>query len=101
MAIIDKPRINDVKVQQGLVVGDVKGCDAIIYKDEISTGKTLMATAKTLAEAGVRKMIMAVTYPVFCGEAVKNISISKLDRVLVTNTVHMGKEQKSIYFYPK
>lgn len=94
MAIIDKRRISDVKVEQGLVVGDVKGCDAIIFDDEISTGGTLVATAKTLAKAGVRKMIMAVTHPVLCGEAVKNIGISKLERVIVTNTVHVGEEKK-------
>jgi ribose-phosphate pyrophosphokinase len=94
MAIIDKRRINDVKVEQGLVVGDVKGCDAIIFDDEISTGGTLVATAKTLAQAGVRKMIMAVTHPVFCGDAIKNIAKSKLDRVIVTNTVHVGEEKK-------
>ncbi len=97
MAIIDKRRISDVKVKQGLVVGDVKGCDAIIFDDEISTGGTLVATAKTLAKAGVRKMIMAVTHPVLCGEAVKNIGISKLDRVIVTNTVHVGEEKKFDY----
>jgi ribose-phosphate pyrophosphokinase len=37
---------------------------------------------------------MAVTHPVLCGEAVKNIGISKLDRVIVTNTVHVGEEKK-------
>jgi ribose-phosphate pyrophosphokinase len=97
MAIIDKRRISDVNVEQGLVVGDVKGCDAIIFDDEISTGGTLVATAKTLARAGVRKMIMAVTHPVLCGEAIKNIGISKLDRVIVTNSVHMGEEKKFEY----
>ena len=94
MAIIDKRRINDVKVEQGLVVGDVKDCDVVIFDDEISTGGTLVATAKTLAEAGVRKMIMGVTHPVLCGEAVNNIGISKLDRVIATNTVNVGEEKK-------
>jgi ribose-phosphate pyrophosphokinase len=49
MAIIDKRRISDVKIEQGLVVGDVKGCNAIIFDDEISTGGTLVTTANTLA----------------------------------------------------
>jgi ribose-phosphate pyrophosphokinase len=94
MAIIDKRRINDVKVEQGLVVGDVKGCDAIIFDDEISTGGTLVATATTLAKAGVRKMIIGVTHPVLCGDAVNNIAKSKLDRVIVTDTVHVGTQKR-------
>jgi ribose-phosphate pyrophosphokinase len=94
MAIIDKRRITDVKVEQGLVVGDVKGCDAIIFDDEISTGGTLVATAKTLTKAGVRKMIMGITHPVLCGDAINNIAKSKLDRVIVTNTVYIGEEKK-------
>ncbi len=94
MAIIDKRRINDVKVEQGLVVGNVKGCDAIIFDDEISTGGTLVATATTLAEAGVRKMIIGVTHPVLCGDAVNNVTKSKLDRVIVTDTVHVAKEKR-------
>ena len=94
MAIIDKRRLSDVSVEQGLVVGDVKGCDAIIFDDEISTGGTLAATAGTLAEAGVRKMIMGITHPVFCGDAISNITRSGLERVIATNTVHVGEEKR-------
>jgi len=94
MAIIDKRRFSDVKVEQGLVVGEVRGRDAIIFDDEISTGGTLAATAKTLTKAGVRKMIMGVTHSVLCGNAIENIIKSKLDRLIVTNTVHIGKEKK-------
>jgi ribose-phosphate pyrophosphokinase len=93
MAIIDKRRINDLNVEQGLVVGDVKDRDAIIFDDEISTGGTLISTAKTLAAAGVQKMIMGVTHPVFCGGAIENIAKSNLDRVIVTNTVHIGAKK--------
>jgi ribose-phosphate pyrophosphokinase len=94
LAIIDKRRIDDVSVEQGLVVGDVKGCDAIIFDDEISTGGTLAATAATLAEADVRRMIMGVTHPVLCGNAVANIRKTNIDGLIVTNTVHVGDEKK-------
>jgi ribose-phosphate pyrophosphokinase len=75
-------------------VGDVKGCDAIIFDDEISTGGTLVATAKTLTKAGVRKMIMGITHPVLWGDAINNIAKSKLDRVIVTNSFYIGEEKK-------
>ena len=94
MAIIDKRRINDVKVEQGFLVGEVKGLDAIIFDDEISTGGTLLATAKTLGDAGVRKMIMAVTHPVLCGDALNNINRSGIDQIIVTNTVSIHEEKR-------
>ncbi|MFO7568552.1 MAG: ribose-phosphate pyrophosphokinase [Smithellaceae bacterium] len=49
MAIIDKRRVADTEVVQGLVVGEVRGRDAIIFEDEIATGGTLVASVKTLA----------------------------------------------------
>jgi ribose-phosphate pyrophosphokinase len=89
MAIIDKRRTGDTEVEQGLVVGDVKDRDAIIFDDEISTGGTLKATARTLLQAGVRRMVMGATHGVLCGQAPANLAASGVDRFAVTNTVHI------------
>ena len=98
MAIIDKRRLGDDQVEQGLVVGDVKGKDAIIFDDEISTGSTLTATALTLIEAGVNSMVMGATHPVLCGNAPANLAASKVDKFVVTNTVHVdeGKQMERL-----
>jgi ribose-phosphate pyrophosphokinase len=97
MAIIDKRRYGDKDVEQGLIVGEVAGKDAIIFDDEISTGSTLVVTADTLKRHGVNKMIMAVTHPVLCGSAVSNIQKANLDKIIVTNTVDLsGKEAPNI-----
>lgn len=95
MAIIDKRRYSDTKVDQGLVVGEVSDRDAIIFDDEISTGSTLAATAQTLHRHGVRKMIMGVTHPVLCGKAMENIANAALDSVVVTNTVDLTNKTSS------
>ena len=94
MAIIDKRRIADSEVSQGLVVGDVRGKDAIIFDDEISTGGTLVATAETLNRAGVRTMMMGATHPVLCGNAQSNLTRSGVDRFVVTDTVHVSKDKR-------
>jgi ribose-phosphate pyrophosphokinase len=94
MAIIDKRRLGDDQVEQGLVVGDVKGKDAIIFDDEISTGSTLTATALTLIHAGVESMVMGATHPVLCGNAPANLAASKVDKFVVTNTVHVGEDKQ-------
>jgi ribose-phosphate pyrophosphokinase len=95
MAIIDKRRMGDTEVEQGLVVGDVKGRDAIIFDDEISTGGTLKATARTLLQAGVRRMVMGATHGVLCGQAPNNLVASGVDRFTVTNTVHIDDSKKA------
>lgn len=90
MAIIDKRRYADTQVEQGLIVGDVEGRDAIIFDDEISTGSTLVTTAETLKRHSVRRMIVGVTHPVLCGKAMENISKAAIDAIVVTNTVDLA-----------
>ena len=94
MAIIDKRRLKDSEVVQGLVVGEVKGRDAIIFDDEISTGGTLAATARTLAKAGVERMIVGATHGVLCGSAPANLAASEVERFVVTNTVHIDASKQ-------
>ena len=87
MAIIDKRRISDMDVKQGLVVGDVKGKDAIVFDDEISTGGTIVSTIQTLEQTGVRNVYVGATHAVLCGSAVDNLRQSSLKEVVLTNTV--------------
>ncbi|MCB1890084.1 MAG: ribose-phosphate pyrophosphokinase [Rhodocyclaceae bacterium] len=87
MAIIDKRRVSDTQVRQGHVVGDVAGRDAVIFEDEIATGGTLVATVKTLREAGARSVIAGAVHPVLCGPAVEKLAASGLDSIITTNTV--------------
>jgi ribose-phosphate pyrophosphokinase len=94
MAIIDKRRIDDGHVKQGLVVGDVQGLNAIIFEDEISTGGTLAATAETLTKAGVGKIYVGATHAVLCGPAMERLKRMPVAEVVVTNTVHLPKEKK-------
>jgi ribose-phosphate pyrophosphokinase len=94
MAIIDKRRISDTDVVQGLVVGDVKGKDAIIFDDEISTGGTIIASAETLEKAGVRKIYVGATHPVLSGPAVNNLRDLCVEEIVVTNTVEIPGKKK-------
>ena len=94
MAIIDKRRISDSDVKQGLVVGNVKGLDAIIFDDEISTGGTLVTTVHTLEKAGVNKIYVGATHPVLCGDAVQNLDASSVTEIIVSNTVHIPEEKQ-------
>jgi ribose-phosphate pyrophosphokinase len=94
MAIIDKRRVADTKVVQGLVVGDVKGRDAIIFEDEISTGGTLTASVDTLLSAGVKQIHVGATHGVLCGPAVQRLEDSPIKSVVVTDTVDLPQEKQ-------
>lgn len=94
MAIIDKRRMDDTNVKQGLVVGNVKGRNAIIFDDEISTGGTLITTVNTLKEAGVNKIYVGATHAVFCGPAVENLKKADIQKIIVTNTVNIPVEKQ-------
>ncbi|WP_022665581.1 ribose-phosphate diphosphokinase [Desulfospira joergensenii] len=94
MAIIDKRRISDTAVRQGLVVGEVSGRDAVIFDDEISTGSTLVSTVETLEKAGVKRIFVGATHPVLCGRAVQNLKEASITEIVVSNTVHIPEEKQ-------
>jgi ribose-phosphate pyrophosphokinase len=94
MAIIDKRRISDTDVKQGLVVGNVKGKDALVFDDEISTGGTIVSTVETLERAGVRNVYVGATHAVLCGPAVDNLQQSSLKEVVLTNTVGVPQAKR-------
>ncbi len=94
LAIIDKRRVSDARVEQGHVVGDVENREAVIFEDEISTGGTLIATENSLKRAGVRKIHAGAVHPVLCGSATQDLQASDIESLVVTNTVRMPEEKR-------
>jgi ribose-phosphate pyrophosphokinase len=94
LAIIDKRRVADSEVVQGLVVGEVQGRDAIVFEDEIATGGTLAASVKTLAAAGVKSIHVGATHGVLCGPAISRLMDSPIQSVAVTDTVRLSQEKQ-------
>jgi ribose-phosphate pyrophosphokinase len=96
LAIIDKRRMSDSEVAQGLIVGEVAGRDAVVLDDEISTGGTLSATVRTLQKAGVRSVTAAATHGVLCGDAIRRLGELDLASLILTDTVHIGEEKRGL-----
>lgn len=90
LAIIDKRRVSDTEVRQGHVVGDVRGRDAVIFEDEVSTGGTLVETARTLARAGAGRVFAGATHGVLVGNAIGALAESPIESLTVTNTVEVA-----------
>ena len=94
LAIIDKRRVSDTEVRQGHVVGDVVGKDTVVFEDEIATGGTMAETARTLANAGARRVFAGATHGVLVGQAIDNLRESAIASFAVTNTVEVPDDKR-------
>ncbi len=87
LAIIDKrrPAPNQAKVMH--VIGDVRGQHCIIVDDMVDTAGTLCLAAQALKEQGAASVRAYCTHAVLSGPAVRNLSASVLDELVVTDTI--------------
>jgi ribose-phosphate pyrophosphokinase len=92
LAIIDKrrPKANVSEVMN--IIGDVSGRTCLIMDDMVDTAGTLTRAADALKAQGALKVIAFCTHPVLSGGAVKRISESALDELVVTDTIPLGPE---------
>jgi ribose-phosphate pyrophosphokinase len=95
LAIIDKrrPRPNEAKVMN--IIGEVEGHTCVLMDDLVDTANTLCEAAGALKEAGAIKVLAYCTHPVLSGTAVERISKSKLDELVVADTIPLKPEAQS------
>ena len=70
-----------------LLVGDIAGKDAIIIDDLISSGATILRTAKACQSVGAVTVSAVATHGLFTGNASAVLADSAVQRVIVTDTV--------------
>ncbi len=92
LAIVHKSRlIGEVGgVRALVVVGEVSDRCCVIVDDMIDTGGTITAAAEQLLNKGARKVFAATTHGLFSGPAVERISRSRIEKVVVTDTLPWG-----------
>ena len=90
LAIIDKrrPKANVATVMN--IIGDVAGKTCVLVDDIVDTAGTLCAAAAALKEQGATKVVASCTHPVLSGAAIENISRSRLDELVVTDTIPLS-----------
>ena len=95
LAIIDKrrPKANVSEVMH--VIGEIEGRNCVIMDDMIDTAGTLVKAAEVLKERGAQKVYAYCTHAVFSGPAIARITASKLDEVVVTDTIPLGDAGKA------
>jgi ribose-phosphate pyrophosphokinase len=91
LAIIDKRRETANVAEVMHIIGDVEGSSCVIVDDMVDTAGTLTEAARSLKEAGANSVYAAVTHPVLSGPALKRISESAIEELIVTDTIPLSK----------
>ena len=91
LAIIDKrrPRANVATVMN--IIGDVRDKTCVLVDDIVDTAGTLCAAAAALKANGARKVLAYCTHAVLSGPAISNLEASRLDQLVVTDTIPLSE----------
>ncbi len=94
LAMVNKRRVEANVAQVMNVIGDVKGRTCLVADDMIDTAGTLVKTVEALLDHGATKVYAGGTHPVLSGPAVERIENSRLEEVVVTNTIPLHNDAK-------
>ncbi|MCL4152439.1 UNVERIFIED_CONTAM: hypothetical protein GTU68_064249 [Idotea baltica] len=74
------------------LIGNVEGRNVILVDDMIDTAGTLTKAADLMMEKGAKSVRAICTHAVLSGEAYERIENSKLDELLITNTIPLKRQ---------
>jgi ribose-phosphate pyrophosphokinase len=72
------------------IIGDVLGRDVLIVDDMVDTAGTLVEATEALMAEGARRVFAGATHAVLSGPAMQRLAASKLQELVVTNTIPLG-----------
>lgn len=95
MVVMEKKRFLDRHdtSESFQIIGDVRGMDAIIIDDVISTGGTIAHSAMSLKDAGTKSVTVLASHAVFAGGAARKLSDAPIDTLAVTDTIQLPKDK--------
>ena len=96
LAIIDKrrPQANEAQVMN--LIGEVEGRTCLLVDDMVDTAGTLCKAADALKDRGAIKVVAYCTHAVLSGRALDNLRESRLDELVVTDTIPLGEDAAGI-----
>jgi ribose-phosphate pyrophosphokinase len=90
VAMIDKRRTAPNVAKAMNIVGDVSGKSAIILDDMIDTAGTLTEAANAVLDHGAVQVFATATHGVLSGPAIERIQASRIEKVIVTDTIPLS-----------
>lgn len=93
-ALFHKERKRANEVSRMVLVGNVEGKVAILVDDMADTCGTLALAAERLVECGAERVLAIVTHGVLSPPALERITNSKLETLVVTNTIPQSSNRR-------
>jgi ribose-phosphate pyrophosphokinase len=96
LAIIDKrrPQANEAQIMN--LIGEVDSRTCLLVDDMVDTAGTLCKAADALKDRGAAKVVAYCTHAVLSGNALENLRQSRLDELVVLDTIPLSTEARSI-----
>ncbi len=93
LAIVDKrrPKPNVSEIMN--IIGDFKDKTVILYDDMIDTAGTITNAANAIIDRGAKKVYACCTHGVLSGAAIERIQNSKIEELLVLDTVPLTADK--------
>ena len=96
LAIIDKRRLQPGKSQVMRIIGNVQNKECIIVDDIIDSGGTIVNAVDALIREGAKSVYVFVTHAVLSGEAINKIKKSKINKLIITDSIDNTKKIKNV-----
>lgn len=96
LAIIFKQRAKANVIEKMTLIGDVAGRDVILVDDICDTAGTLTKAADLLFDMGAASVRAATTHAILSGRALERIEKSRLNELIVTDSIPLKKESDKI-----
>jgi len=74
----------------------VRDRSCLILDDIIDTAGTLVKTVEALYDQGAKRVYACASHPVLSGPAVERIAASRLEQLIVTNTIPLRAEAQKL-----
>jgi ribose-phosphate pyrophosphokinase len=96
MVLMHKRRASFKSAKVTHVVGDIQDRMPIVI-DDVIAGGSVIDSLPVLLEAGARPEIcVAITHPVLVGDSLKKLDAPYIQRVIVSNTIHLPPEKRHL-----
>ncbi len=96
LAIIDKRRLQPGKSRVMRIIGNVQNKECIIVDDIIDSGGTIVNAVDALIREGAKSVYVFVTHAVLSGEAINKIKKSKINKLIITDSIDNAKKIKNV-----